>query len=258
MQKSEIRPGEEYLLRESRRPDVEVHRVRILEHVRGNKWKAEWIEPNAGLIDYVESKSLLVRWKQRNAFLRDEQRWRTLREHNERHGYKEGSPPTTALEEIFESAGEQELTFYRGTLEGSPKALDRVKKRAGTDPMERSLLTYVDRHGRIHAPFDEALGLAQAFCAAEPSTVLVGVEATERKWTRDATEPGSDHLVGLLNEYRAAWAIIRQWAGLDAAIAQREAEIQRLERLVWDAIYSLQKAGVDDEASRLRRAMERR
>lgn len=64
--------------------------------------------------------------------------------------------------------------------------------------------------------------------------------------------------VGLMNEYRAAWALIRQWAGLDAAVAKREAEIQRLERLVWDAVYALQKAGADSEAARLRRAIEKR
>jgi hypothetical protein len=65
-------------------------------------------------------------------------------------------------------------------------------------------------------------------------------------------------MVGLLNEYRASWALIRQWAGHDVAVAQREAEIQRLERLVWDAIYALQKAGLDREAARLRRAAEKR
>jgi putative hemolysin len=67
-----------------------------------------------------------------------------------------------------------------------------------------------------------------------------------------------EYIVGLLNEYRASWALIRQWAGLDAAIAQREAEIQKLERLVWDAIYALQKAGLDREAATLRRAIEMR
>jgi hypothetical protein len=67
-----------------------------------------------------------------------------------------------------------------------------------------------------------------------------------------------EHIVGLLNECRASWALIRQWAGHDAAVAQREAEIQRLERLVWDAVYALQKAGLDGEAARLRRAIERR
>jgi hypothetical protein len=51
--------------------------------------------------------------------------------------------------------------------------------------------------------------------------------------------------------------LIRQWAGHDTAVAQREAEIEKLERLVWDAIYVLQKAGLDAEAARLRRAVER-
>ena len=40
-------------------------------------------------------------------------------------------------------------------------------------------------------------------------------------------------------------------------MAEREAEIQKLERLVWDAIYALQKAGLDNEAAKLRRAIEK-
>jgi hypothetical protein len=61
----------------------------------------------------------------------------------------------------------------------------------------------------------------------------------------------------LLNKSRVSWALIRQWAGHDAAIAQRESEIQRLERLVWDAVYALQKAGLDRESAKLRGAVER-
>jgi hypothetical protein len=68
---------------------------------------------------------------------------------------------------------------------------------------------------------------------------------------------GEDHLSSLLNEYRASFALIRQWAGHDGAVAQREAEIQRLERLVCDAIYLLQKAGLDKESNRLRKAIQR-
>ena len=52
--------------------------------------------------------------------------------------------------------------------------------------------------------------------------------------------------------------MIRQWAGHDAAVAEREAHIVKLERLVWDAIYALQKAKLDSEAARLRRAMEKK
>ena len=89
----------------------------------------------------------------------------------------------------------------------------------------------------------------------EPSTVLVSVETTERAWEQKARR--GDYIVSLLNEYRASWAILRQWAGHDVAISQREAQIQRLERLVWDAIYALQKAGLDGEAARLRRVLDK-
>jgi hypothetical protein len=91
---------------------------------------------------------------------------------------------------------------------------------------------------------------------SEPSTILVEVEATERDWSSTAMR-GEDYIVPLLNEYRASWAILRQWAGYDAAVAQREEEIKKLQRLVWDAVYALQKAGLDSEAARLRRAIER-
>ena len=37
----------------------------------------------------------------------------------------------------------------------------------------------------------------------------------------------------------------------------REAEIERLERLVWDAVYALQRAGLDKEAAKLRKSIHR-
>jgi hypothetical protein len=29
------------------------------KHIRGNKWKAEWVDPNPGLVHYVESGQLV-------------------------------------------------------------------------------------------------------------------------------------------------------------------------------------------------------
>jgi hypothetical protein len=225
--------------------------------VRGKKWKAEWIDPNPGLIEYVESQDLLAVWKERKKILLDEQRERQLRDDNARRGYESDSPLDNAVTEVFESVGEPGLSFYRGALSARPEALDRVKSRARLENLTLSTVSYHDRHGTIRLPFVDALTIAKAICAAEPSTVLVGVEATERRWDQEARQPGNDYLVGLLNEYRASWAIIRQWAGHDAAIAQREARIGQLERLVLDAIYALQKAGLDREGDRLRRAMQR-
>jgi hypothetical protein len=238
-------------------PPVPFQRVRIIEHVRGNKWKAEWIEPNPGLVHYVESGQLVVPWKEHRAFLREESDAERLREHNKRIGYDSESPLTLAVEQVFESVGDG-VQFYKGVLSGIPEALNRVRLRAGIKEAKRSPNEYVDRSGRVHWPFDEALELARRFCAAEPKAVLVGVEATERDWTREAQTRGEEYIVPLLNDYRASWAVIRQWTGHDPAVAAREDEIQRLERLVWDAVYALQKAGLDKEAARLRRAIEKR
>jgi hypothetical protein len=121
----------------------------------------------------------------------------------------------------------------------------------------KSIFAYVDRAGTLHIPYDEALDLARAFCAAEPSSPLLTVESLEREWSSKASQPGREYMVGLLNEARASNALIRQWCGMDVAVAQRQAEIQKLERLVWDAVYALQKAGLDSEAARLRRALEK-
>ena len=151
-----------------------------------------------------------------------------------------------------------EVNYYKGILSGTPEAIARVKTRAAlADSSRQPPLGYVDRQGKLHLPFGKAVDLARAFCSAEPAAVLARVEATEREWAQQARRPGEEYMVSLLNEYRAAWALIRQWAGHDAALAQRDAEIQRLERLVWDAIYALQKAGLDKEAARLRRAIAR-
>jgi hypothetical protein len=255
MVKSEIQPGVEYALREKRVPGAPFQRVRIIEHVRKNKWKAKWIDPNPGLVDYVESSQLIVPWKGRKAFLKEEESSERLENHNNRLGYKEESPVAKAVYSIFESVGD-EVSFYRGSLRSSPEALVRVKARAKVPSGSNSSIAYTDRQGILHLPFDEALELGRKFCAAEPATVLAGVESTEREWAREATRPGEEYMVSLLNEYRAAWALIRQWAGHDAAVAQKEEQIRTLERLVWDAIYALQKAHLDSEAARLRRALE--
>lgn len=254
MHKGEIRPGNHYAIRE--KPGGPVQRVKILEHIRANHWRAEWIEPNPGLVHFVKSSDIVATWKGLKAFLREEAAKAVLRKRNEAIGFKEGSPLDKAISCVFEATGD-EASYFRGTLSGRLEALDRLRARAGVPLGRASGDAYVDRAGTHHLPFDDALELARKFAAAEPMAVLVDVEATERKWAREAADAGGEYMVSLLNEYRAAWALIRQWTGSDPAIAQREAEIQKLERLVWDAIYALQKAGLESEARRLRRAIGR-
>jgi len=81
--KADITPGLEYAFREKRATGVPFQRVRILEHLRGNKWKAEWIDPNPGLVHFVESGHLIAAWGDLKAFLKEESSAERLKAHNE-------------------------------------------------------------------------------------------------------------------------------------------------------------------------------
>ncbi len=255
MEKTKIVSRNEYAIRDMRLSNEPFQHVQILEHIRGNKWKARWIDPNPGLVDYVESGQIIAPWKERQTFLKDEQNAERLVEHNRHCGYKGSSPIVKAVTQVFESCGE-EVDFSQGVLSGTPELIGRIRIRAGHRGESALALSYLDRHGRLHWPFDAAVDLAMKFCSKEPATVLVSIEATERQWRDRASRPGEDYIIPLLNEHRASWALIRQWTGHDPAIAAREESIQKLQRLLWDAIYALQKAGAEREAARFRRALE--
>jgi hypothetical protein len=210
--------------------------------------------PEPGLIHYVESGQLIVPWKEHKAFPKEEENEERLWEHNTRHGYKVRSPLIAAVEEVFASVGD-DVQFYRGVLGGPAETIDRVKARAGIASGARSPVAYVNRQGSLRLPIDEALEIARKLCATEPTSA----RSNRSKRTRmgsGSPPPGGEYLVDLLDEYRAALALIRQWTGYDPAVAPREAEIQKLEHLVWDAIYALQKAGLDSDTARPRRAIQ--
>lgn len=83
MLKADINAGTEYALRERRTAGAAFQRVRVIDHIRRNEWKVEWIDPNPGLIDYVESVRRSFPWKNRRHFLKDEENEERLRRHNE-------------------------------------------------------------------------------------------------------------------------------------------------------------------------------
>jgi hypothetical protein len=255
MDKSTIVIGKEYAIRERRIEGSPLHRIKLLEHIRHNKWKARWIDPNPGLVDYVESAQIIVLWKDAKAFLKDEANAARLAERNEREGYDPRAPIADAVMQVYGAMGD-DIDFYGNTIKGSADAFARIRTRARDSDTSQPIGAYVDRTGNVHWPFAAGLKLAKKFCAAEPSTVLTDVEASERQWAIKMSQPGHECLIPMLNEHRAEWALIRQWTGHDPAVAEREEHIKRLQRLVWDAVYALQKAGLDREAARLRRVLQ--
>jgi hypothetical protein len=189
--KSWIQPGLEYAFREKRVPRAKLERVRVLERVRKTKWKAEWIEPNPGLVHYVDSRQLVSTWKDHKSFLKLEDQELTLKEESARTGYRKDSPVDRALYEVFDNIGD-DLGYYNGILSCQPDALPRFKARIAAGSHQESRYGYVGNDGKLHLPYGDAVALAQAFCAAEPSTVLTAIEATERQWAQKARRPGEE------------------------------------------------------------------
>jgi hypothetical protein len=206
----------------------------------------EWLEGDReGLKDFVKSKNIIVPWRDRRAYLRDEEKARVFRALIERSSPPGKNPIHDAINTVFESTGDA-VSHWDGALTGEHDALERVSKRANTGIPE-SHSAYVDRFGTTHLPFEVAVELAQAFAAAEPETVLLAVDTQQRKYETEAREPGSSYLVPLVNEWRASWALIRQWAGHDEALAAKDEEIKRLRQVIERASWDLRRDGVDPE-----------
>ena len=256
MLNADLIPGQEYAFREKRIIGSPLHRVKLLKHIRGRKWQAKWIKPNSNLIDYLSTEQVIVPWKDQAAFMKEERHRESMRRHNSKVGFTASSPISEAVESVIDSVGD-EVHFNNGDLSGTRDQLERLRVRARLDGLRLDDVppSYVDRQRRLHLPFEIALELARAFCRVEPGTALTNIEATERNWSLTATRPNGEYIIPLLNHHRASWALIRQWCGQEAAIAARENRIAELERLVWDAVYVLQKAGLDGEANKLCRTV---
>jgi hypothetical protein len=100
-------------------------------------------------VHYLESGQLLCPWKERKAFLKQEESREHLVKHNDEQGYSDNSPVAHTLYQLFESVGESELSFYKGVLPASEKALDRVRTRAAMKTGTSSPYSYIDRERDI-------------------------------------------------------------------------------------------------------------
>ena len=236
MNQKDIVPGEKYALREaSDQKDYQC--VRVREHIRREKWLAEWIEPNQGHVNIVKSRDLLCLWSERDRFARDERNDSELRAENNRDWLGEEHPLDTAVHEILSATGEQ-IEISEGTLSGPTDSLNRIAQRAAYR-WPYSTIPYTDRFGIRHYPWNISLGLAKAFAVAEPNTVLLHIEVDERKWEIETREAGGSHILPMLEHYRASWAIIREWTGINADHARLEVEIKRLRQLIDRVIWML-------------------
>jgi hypothetical protein len=257
MDKSQITPGTEYAIREPVAAGVEFQRVKVLERVRGAKWRVEWIDPNPGLVDYIESRNIIVAWEERKEFLRDERNDAALQRVVQDSGFPGNQHPVAqAVHTVFAATGEPGMYVWYGVLNYPVDALQRVAHRAGTS-VPTHPAGYIDRHGRGRLPWAVAMELAQAFSRNEPTTVLDLIDTEERQLAQEASAYNEEFMARALVESRASWALIRQWAGHDKAVALREERVRTLERLLSEVRWDLRRPNPDVEriATRIERVL---
>src|ERR1022692_813375 len=179
MKFTEVVAGQLYGFREVPRKRADLQQVRALESIR-SQWKVEWVEPNAGLQDYVKAVNLVVPWNERRQFLQDEESSVRLGEICKQEWPGREHPLSDAVDIILDSTGEEAWIGNRGELLASPDVLERVSRRAGMT-LEIQPPNFVDRKGEAHLSFGTGVALAQAFAACEPQTVLLSVDAEQRE-----------------------------------------------------------------------------
>jgi hypothetical protein len=251
--------GRSYAYRERRSTTCPLLKVRLLDKIgRGGKNKIRFEEgPHPGLEEYVSSRQIVVPWGERKALLRDEERAARLEEHGR-------DITDNALVEaagaVLESTGEPGAYPGQTTTSMDEGELQRILDRAGiqTAPADLHPLAYRDRHGRIHLPLDAVVGVAKAFAAAEPQTVIGYIDDEEQELRLKGNQPGERWYHQYLRELSPGFALARQWAGLEQEAEMLRKEIARLRSLVSGAAYDLKSASQDRKANRLIRALEGR
>jgi hypothetical protein len=261
MLRHELRCGDKYGFQE--RPlqeEAPLQCIQLVKHIRGRKWKVRWIDTHPGLVDYIDSAQILVPWDARKAYLQEKNDREAMSRHNSDLGFEQDSVVAEAVHTVFENIGDgAHFDCKHGSMSGSIDMIERLRARAKLTEDELSSAapySYIERSGRLRLPYGCALNFARAFSMQEPAGILAAIEASERDSSLSATKPENAYQIPLLNRYRASWALVRQWCGQDAAIAAREQRISYLEKLLWDAVYVLQKSGHDLEAAKLRRRLE--
>lgn len=240
MRAEHIHPDHEYAYRKSPTSRVPFERVLVLERVstsRG-KWKIRFLDdPYPGLEEYTRSACIVAPWSHVKRIERYEARLGRVQAVSLAQWPGSDHPLEEAVNEVLQCTGEDLSVWRKGLLEGPTDAAHRVAARANTSLTEYGVA--FENEGMLVAPFGTALQLAIAFAAAEPSTVLAHINLQRRRYEIEVKEPGKAYLEPAINRWRAAWALASQWAGHDAALATKEAEIERLREIIRGHIVDL-------------------
>lgn len=249
---SELVTGRSYAQRaEPRNRESPLRKVVFVGPARSGKARIRHAEGELdGLEEWAPSRTLVCRWGERAAFLRDETRLAAIKEATDRHY---DSVVEDAISDVLTATGEEGGFSNIWSLD--PDKARRLWDRAGLDgEPDDHPLAFIDRHGTLHLPYETTLRFAQAFAAAEPESVILYIQEWEDRLRAEGYEPGNRHSHDFLRTMRPAHALARQWAGRAEVTMLRE-ENDRLRRLVHQAISALTQAGNESAARRIERGL---
>jgi hypothetical protein len=250
--------GRRYAFREKRIAGSELLQVKLIEKVgRGGKLKVRFeTGRHPGLEEYVSTRQLLVPWGEAKSFLQDERRQAQVAEECRRTSERVLSE---AASEVLGASGERAAALGPdGYLLMPEDDLQRIMDRAGVNcrPQDLHRLGFLDCLGNVRLPFEASVSLARSFAAAEPETVLMSIDDYEEQLRAGGYAPGERYQHRQLRNHQPAFAVARQWAGLEHQTEILRKEIGRLRGLVSQAAYELRVAGKEQKARRLLRAVD--
>jgi hypothetical protein len=287
-----ITPVAQYGYRTSRQLGDSLVCVEVIAKAKPGTWKVKFIGgQNPGLVDYVRSAGLVVSWSESEAFLNDERRLKTVIETSDSQ-WNRDTTVSGAINMVLDSSGDWDssLSDYgsdsAGTAYVDLDAARRIARRArmDPDPLKLDPVGFVDRKGGLYLTYNASLILAQAFARAEPTTVLMYIDAYEQDFMRrhgDSAYMVKEHI-----KDKAAHLLAREWTetpeaslrmnheldelrrSADTSIEklhqrfkaldqQKTQEIHRLRSLVLEATEILRSAKSEDSADKLLLALNR-
>jgi len=214
--------------------------VQVTQKVDGNKHvKVRHVEgENEGLEEFFPFRNLVVPWKRRQRFVRNEQSLRLIREMSG----DVDSVTKEAVQSVFGAAGEHSAFVHRdGHFSVDAGALKRLAARAGLPQELRDLesMAFVDDLGNAHLTFRAAHRLATEFAKCEPDTVTMEVESREEELRASGYGPGERWRHDWLRDQRPAFALMLQWAGFSSELDRLREEVDRVRNLLYAAILEL-------------------
>jgi hypothetical protein len=245
--------GRTYAFREKRSTSRPLLKVKLLDKVgRKGKLKVRFEDgEHPGLEEYVSTRQMLCTWGDRKIVLRDEEREERLAGYERERG--DDKALRDAVQAVLDSTGEPGSGYDEDELQ-------RILDRAGIDtaPADLHPVGFIDRHGRAHMPLDALAGVAKAFAAAEPQTVVGYLDDEEEENRLRGNEPGNRWYHQYQRGLSPGYALARHWAGIEQEADMLREEIARLRMLISKAAYDLQDAGKEHKSRWLLRALEGR